>query len=63
MGDMNAAMKAIRYFAGWSDKVTGQTIPVGKGSRQQIIHTVVIVFKIMMHTYKIIAYMEILKIH
>lgn len=27
--DLEGAIEAIKYFAGWADKVTGQTIEVG----------------------------------
>ena len=29
-GDINFGIKTMRYYAGWSDKNVGQTIPVGK---------------------------------
>jgi len=28
--DITCAVDTIRYFAGWTDKIHGQTIPVGK---------------------------------
>ena len=35
--DIGCAIDTIRYFAGWSDKIHGDTIPVGKLSIMQII--------------------------
>ena len=29
-GDIPFSVKVIRYYAGWADKIVGQTIPVGK---------------------------------
>ena len=29
-GDIPFSIKVFRYYAGWADKITGQTIPVGK---------------------------------
>jgi acyl-CoA reductase-like NAD-dependent aldehyde dehydrogenase len=31
-GDIGLAAKNIRYYAGWTDKIHGDTIPVGKSS-------------------------------
>jgi hypothetical protein len=28
--DMSAVVNVLRYYAGWADKVVGQTIPSGK---------------------------------
>lgn len=30
VGDIMFAIKVIRYYAGWADKVQGKTIPVGR---------------------------------
>ena len=32
LGDLAGCLAMTRYFAGWCDKVTGQTIPVGENS-------------------------------
>ena len=29
LGDINFAIKVIRYYAGWADKIQGKTIPAG----------------------------------
>ena len=30
IGDVELVIDTFRYYAGWADKITGQTIPVGK---------------------------------
>ena len=30
LGDVHGVMKCLRYYAGWADKITGQTISAGQ---------------------------------
>ena len=30
LGDIDYSIKCIEYYAGWTDKICGKTIPVGK---------------------------------
>ena len=30
LGDINFAVKVVRYYAGWADKIQGKTVPAGK---------------------------------
>ena len=30
VGDVEGSADVLKYYAGWSDKIVGQTIPVGK---------------------------------
>ena len=40
-GEMQSAPNAIRYFAGWADKIVGETIPVGEFKEFCFIHKTV----------------------
>lgn len=30
IGDVNFAVKVVRYYAGWADKIQGKTMPTGR---------------------------------
>ena len=34
--DLHLVIKCYRYFAGWSDKIQGKTIPIGKNAFNKI---------------------------
>ncbi len=38
VGDIEFTISVFRYYAGWCDKITGQTIPVGKPVLHKLIN-------------------------
>ena len=36
LGDIHGVMKCLRYYAGWADKITGQTISAGQYKRDKM---------------------------